>query len=325
MENAVGHCLSNTLRSSSRGVATLALIAGIVVSPAGGQEQTPEQARAIEALSEWAKASHLTAEWQFPRQLRQAGHPAGQGDAWTLDVRFLVPPGERGEDREYQRFEQFLARYQADQGLSFPDKLFYKFIQIFDLKREEAAVHFQVGSRDFAAFVDPSSGALVFQPGSTRFDRESDIVKVPQVLSKTRSLAATVQKPAVEPDWPGKVRAFLEDYFRNANRRDGLPEPRIYPDCSGNHVGLKVSGLRGQALPDGKYWEKIQLEIDVWKVPEGIQLSANIDGAYAAGLRGAAAPSDYPEYMDHDYPNQLRDFSKTLFDKLKRALATGTP
>lgn len=303
----------------------LALLARIIVSPASGQEQTSEQARKIEALSQWAEAAHLTAEWQFPHQLRQSEHPSGKGDAWTLDLRFVVPPGERGGDRENQKFEQFLARYQADQGLSFPDKLFYKFIQIFDLKREEAVVHFNVGTRDFAAFVDPSSGLLVFQLEPTRFERESDVVRVPQVLSKSRSLATTMQKPAVEPDWPGKVRGFLEDYFRKANRSAGLPQPRIDPDCSGNHVGLKVSGLRGQALPDGKYWEKIQLEIDVWKMPEGVQLSANIDGTYAAGLRSGAVPTDYPYYMDHGYPNQLRDFSKTLFDKLKRALATGAP
>ncbi len=319
------HCLSNTLRSASRCVPMLALIAGMGVSPVGGQERTSDQARKIEALSQWAEASRLTAAWQFPHQLRKAAHPSGEGDAWTLDVRFIAPAGDQGEDREYPKFEQFLARYQADHGLSFPDRLFYKFIQILDLNREEEAVYFYVGAREFAAFADPSSGQLVFQQRTTRFTRESDVLKIPQIPSKTRSLTTTVQEPAAEPDWPGKVRTFLEDYFQKANSGAGLPAPRIVPDCGGNHVGLKISGLRKQVIPDGRYWEKLQLELDVWKVAEGIQLSANIDGAYAAGLRGSAVPTDYPEYMDHDYPNQLRDFSKTLFDKLKRALITGAP
>jgi hypothetical protein len=305
--------------------AALTLFVGIAGSAAWAQPQTSEQARETEALLRWAEVSHLTAEWQFPRELRRSTHPAGAGQALTLDVRFKHLPSDHDDDQENQRFEQFLALYQADHGLSFPDKVFYKFVEICDLRRGDAVVHLNVGTNDFAVFVDPASGELVSRLRATRFNREGTVLKVPQILSQARSLVSAVPKPTAAQDWPKRIREFLEDYFQKANRSAGLPEAKIVPDCDGNHVGLTVLGLRNQVFANGKYWEKIQVETDMWSVPEGIQLSANIDGFYASGIRGSGLPSDYPGYSDHDFPNELKYFSKTLFDKLKQALLNGAP
>ena len=297
------------------------LFSAISIPCALAQQQIPEQAGRI--LFGWAEASGLTAEWQFPQELRRDTHPSGAGQAWTLDLRFLHRPTDHGDHEENQRLAEFLERYQGDQGVSFSDKIFYKVLQIADLRRADAAVNLNVGANTIAVFVDPATGELVSKVRGQRFETERAVVRVPSIPAQARSLMAAVPDPAADGDWPRKVRAFLEGYFQAENRKAGLPAPRIVPDCQDNHVGLTVYGLRNQVFPNGMYWEKIQVAADVWHVPGGIQLSAVFDAAFASGIRGSGLPSVYPEFADTKYNKELKEFSSTLFDKLKTAMAKG--
>jgi len=305
--------------------AAITLFSVISGSSAESRQQSADWSRQTKALMQWAEDSKLAAEWQFPRELRRIDHPSGVGEAWTLDVRFKHLPSEPDDDQEIRRFEKFMTAYHRSQGLSFPDKVFYKFVQIFDLPQEDAVVHFHIGTNDLAVFVNRESGGLISRLRKSRFAQESASIKLPEDLPQARNLRATVRKTGTTVDWPPRIRDFLEDYFRKANLNARLPEPRIVPNCRGNHVGLTVSGLRSQVFTNGMYWEKIQVETDVWAVTDGIQVSANIDGSYASGVPGFGLPSDYPGNADHDYPKELKDFSNVLFDKLTQAIKRGTP
>jgi hypothetical protein len=165
----------------------------------------------------------------------------------------------------------------------------------------------------------------VFQSSAIRFVRESAVLNLPGKPTQARALKASLAKEVSAEESAKTVRGFLEDYFKKANLKAGLPEPKIFPDCDANHVGLTVSGLRGQVLADGKSWEKIQIELELVNEPAGLLLTANIDGSYAGGLRFAGLPSDYPQNMDHDHPTELKEFSNALFDKIKQSLMKGAP
>lgn len=317
-------CKSNRPLLALSRSAVIAFVAGSGGWSSAAAQQTSSNQFHEAALVRWLESSGLSKIWEFQTPLHRSLHPSANRDVPTLELLFR-PPSPNGEQQERRQFEEFLGRYRAQSGVSFPDKVFYKFIETYELPRQDAAVVLHVAVDDVEIFVDPATDLLVCRHAKGRAVREFEVV-LPATPMQTRALQGKVAVGNAAYDPAKTVRDFLEDRFRKANVKAKLPEPRITPfACDSHHVGLSVSGLRGQVFPDAGAWEEVTINIDLFQEPGGLFLTAYTDGFYAGGAPWGRLPSDYPSSIEHDHPKELGDFSHKLFDDVKKALMKGTP
>lgn len=316
-----------TYRSSGK-LFALSRVAAIALAAASGgrnslvaEEAGPNQLHEA-ALQRWLESSKLSASWKL-QPVRRSSHPSGSGEVPTLDLVFADVPSE-SERQQEERFQAFLARYQAENGLSFPDKIFHKFIGTFELSRQNAAVHLHVATGDFVTFVDPKAHELVFRSDPRRAARKSELLKFP-LPATTRTLSAHLGAGVSAPELVQKIRALLEDYFKQEYRKAGLRPLDPVPDCDSNHMGLTLFGLRGEVMTDGSVWEKVVINVDMVPEADGLLLTSYIDGFYAGGVIWGRLPSDYPFNMEPANAPQLSYFSQKIFDKIKQWLTKGAP
>jgi len=280
-------------------------------------------------LRQWLQRAELANDLEVEK-LRRALNPATDAanphEVFQLELRFLTQDTDQEESNT--RFEQFLDQYRAKYDESLPERIFYRLIHECQLSRQEAAVTIRVAQRDYVIFFDSATAHLVMK---ARVDR-SISKEVPLDLSRSvgSDWPPTTLVAAQIPDrraLASLVESFLCNYFRAANRRANMSEPRFVPDDVENrdhdHVGFIVSGVKSQVLTTKNYWEEIEISIDVVQAPSGLKLVCHIDGYYAGGIGSKLPDEDAYEDMRRNYSAQLRSFADYILLKLQKRIETG--
>jgi hypothetical protein len=306
----------------------LILVAGVPLEIGTAQPAPPPDLQpARRALETWLEQNRLSEHLELAK-LRLSPVPSPQVNdpdekSLHLDLRFRA--ADNKTDDAIKQFTGFLNQYQAANGVSLPETVFYKLIHSRDWPRSDAVVTFIVVEDRFNVSLDPGSGELVFhqtqQRGTVR-----QVIDIPllagnkaaganQVTLKSSSVSAIVL--------PQQIEKFLSNYFVETNRTAQLKDPDIkYEPQEPDYVGMKVKGVKSQVLPANNYWEKLQISFELKSAPEGQKVVCYLSAEYASGLFGKLPSDDDYSAIDEA---RLRDYTSNLLRKLQDHLSRSTP
>jgi hypothetical protein len=311
--------------------ASTVLILVAAVPPGIGTAQPappPDLQSARRALETWLEQDRLFEHLELAK-LRLSPAPSPQKNdpdekSLHLDLRFRAADNQT--DDAIKQFTGFLNRYQAANGISLPETVFYKLIHSSDWPRSDAVVTFIVVEDRFDVSLDPGSRQLVFrqmqQRGTVR-----QVIDI-SLLAGNKAAGAnqvTLRSSAAASAsvLPQQIEKFLSTYFVEANRTAHLKDPDIkYEPQEPDYVGMKVTGVKSQVLPTNKYWEKLEISFELKPAPEGQKAVCYLSAEYASGLFGRLPSDDDYSAIDEA---RLRDFTGNLLRKLQVHLSRSTP
>jgi hypothetical protein len=274
------------------------------------------------SVDRWPQSRSLASafELQKVRWARRADDPAAK---WLkLELRFVTQ--DTDQDLEDRRFVDVLKQFQEANGTSLAESLLYKLVHLADVKRSDAQVSIAVLEHTYALERDPDSGRMIFGPTFIRQLRRT--VALPgwaEVANSRRqqaSVPGTVQ-PGVLRDL---VESFLQDFFARKNSEAGLPAPQLLlKPLEPDFVGMEVFGIRKLVIPDSKFWEHLEISIDLDETAQGRRAVCHLDGGYAPGVfgwGGLPAADGYTDIMN-EYRSDLERFADMLMRALQEHLA----
>lgn len=279
-------------------------------------------------LQRWMVVAGLSKDWEIEK-LRWANDPSPiameDHKALLLELRFLFEGMDQaGEDK---RFQQSLEAYQSAHGEAAPERIFYKLIHECHVSRQEAVVTFRVLQRDYVVFFDPAIGEPRMQLKTDR----SYSTEVPLELPGIATGRQTLLRAATVPDrraLSGLIETFVREYFTAANHKANLATPKFDPDNVQNrdhdHVGFTISGVKSQILTSKKYWEQIEISLDMVQAPSGLKLLCHIDGYYASGIGPRLPDDDAYEDMRKGFQGQLITFTDGFLSQLQKRIEKGS-
>jgi hypothetical protein len=311
--------------------ASLVLILAAAVPLGIGAAQPappPDLQPARRAVETWLEQNRLSEHLELAK-LRLRPAPSLQVNdpdekSLHLDLRFRAEDNKT--DDAIKQFTGFLNQYQAANGASLPETVFYKLIHSCDWPRIDAVVTFIVVEDRFDVSLDPGSRELVFrhtqQRGTVR-----KVMDIPLLTANKAPRANQVtlkSSPAASAGvLPQQVETFLSTYFVEANRTAHLKDPDIqYEPREPDYVGMKVKGVKSQVLPANKYWEKLEISFEFKPAPEGQKVVCYLSAEYASGVFGRLPSDDDYSAIDEA---RLRDFTGNLLRKLQDHLSRSTP
>jgi hypothetical protein len=288
----------------------------------------PDLQPARRALETWLEQNRLSGHLELAK-LRLSPAPSPQVNdpdekSLHLDLRFRAADNER--DDAIKQFTGFLNRYQAANGVSLPETVFYKLIHSCDWPRSDAVVTFIVVEDRFDVSLDPGSRELVFRQTNQR-GTVRQVIDIPLLVGNKAAGANQVtlksSSPASASVLPQQIENFLSTYFVETNRTAHLKDPDInYEPQEPDYVGMKVKGVKSQVLPANKYWEKLEISFELKPAPEGQKVVCYLSAEYASGLFGRLPSDDDYSAIDEA---RLRDFTSNLLRKLQDHLSRSTP
>lgn len=299
------------------------VLIGLTRAPGTGQAPSHSDLSADrKILDDWLQASGLSKDFEILklRSVTPAGEGASAASEMKLELRFL--PAGFDEMQEETRFQQFLRGYEAKHLEALPEKLFYKFVQLEGVPRRNASLHFHVLAADYSVFWDPGVRSLVMQRGTDK------MVRVPIQVSP--SLAAGVggrlNAPLNTPTESdvrkisSAIQQFLEHYYREANRKSGLPTLLLHADSSeDDSVRMEVAGIKGEILKADNRWEKIGVWVEIKQLDNHWKLVLYLNAWIAAGL-GTRPPTGYEEDAERQHRAELELYGRDLLSKIRESL-----
>jgi hypothetical protein len=317
--------MSVDLRPLLCSIALFALIVGPTSNVMAADPQTREgRATIASQLTQWLQADGLAQQIEL-QKLRWGSRIDNPLARWLkLELRFRAQSTDQAQ--EDRRFEQLLSQYQGVAGSDLPQTLFYKLAHAAGLPRGDLYVAIAILGRSLEVFLDRSSGQLLVRTADDRVIRRS----VPLVLTSlagkagANSVVLGGQNPSLE--LARQVQYVLSQYFERMNRLAGLPAPRLsLSPLEPNYSGIDVEGVRQLVITDKRYWERLQVSIELHQEAGQIRAVCYLDGKYAAGL-GTRLPTDdaYAD-MDPSYRTQLERFVASLLQKLQADLNQEAP
>ena len=312
---------------STRPVAILLLLAGIVTAQTQSPAAIPESAQSD--LQKWLLEAHLAEQLDFQKLRRISTSPVTKDDPArrSLHLALLFLTNETEEMKAVAKFVDLLNQYQLSNGVSLPETIFYKLIQTCDWPRADAAVEIFVLEDTFAVYLDSATRQVVIREINQRDSVRQPITLPLAAVTASSGPGHTILKGAKPPDplaLARKIEGFFTDYFVEANRKAQLHDPqfRSPEPIEADYVGLQVAGVKRQVLPSDNYWEKITISVEIKSVPEGQKLVCYLSGKYASGLFGRL-PNDN-DYADIE-ESKLRSFTGTILRRLQDSFAAGAP
>jgi hypothetical protein len=279
------------------------------------------------SLNRWLEVSGLSKDWELEK-LRWGPDPspiaAENHQALRLELRFRNE--STNQEEEDKRFQQHLATYQADYGEAAPQRIFNKLIHECHVSVRDSAITLRVLQRDYVVFFDPAGGLLMQPKGDRSYAKEVPL-ELPAIATGTQMRGLGTANNPDRRALSALIGNFVRDYFTGVNRKANMPEPTFDPDDVDNrdhdHIGFVITGIRGQILTGQKYWEQLEISLDVVQAPSGLKLLCHIDGYYAGGMgNNRPSPEAYQD-MRKQFQGPLKAFSDRVLLELQKRIAAG--
>jgi hypothetical protein len=282
--------------------------------------ESPNTGEISKVIDSWFVTSGLSDNFRV-KKVRLVSRRESTSARWlALEVQFVT--ASTNQDEEDRRFQYSIKEYRGIAGLTFPEKLFYKFVHVSGVPRTDAVVYLNVLENVYEILYDRKQKQIVFRESEGRFIRKS--IALDKIIQPfpNRKAEVPISTGLAAWDVAPRVQNFLRDYFLSKNREAGLPPPQfILRPVETDYAAVDVQGIRKQVIVQGNYWEKLQISIELKDGPQGRQAVGVIDGYYAPGL-GLRVPTSYTD-MESEYHTQLEAFTDSLLHDLQRSLAAG--
>lgn len=280
------------------------------------------------ALVHWLSQAGLGEDLQITK-LRRTSHPTAKDDTIqdALQLQLLFLTQSTAQAKEDTRFEEFSQRYQSTYGAAAAERVFYKLVHECEIGPPRAVVIITVLEKDYVFFTRSGNPEIVMQLRANRALRMELSVVTPKFQASGSLKEGMKNKSApLSEKLSEQIEEFFQNYFLAVNRKSGMPPPTIHfdaPPAPGNlpHVGVFVSGIRGQVTGRDNRWEELEISVDVDSLPNRCVLVLYFEGYSAAGLLGRQpSPESYGD-MRREYPNELKHYASDLV----RALSNHFP
>lgn len=286
-----------------------------------------------DALQTWLTRTGLSGDLEVAK-LRWTSDPSREqsDERDTLQLELLFRTQGTAQAKEDIRFWQFSEQYRLAYGTTGPERVFYKLVHECSMSPGKVALLISVLNRDYVFFLRLASAELMMQ---AKADRSTVRLELPLNLPKFE-VAGTLKQPVNGQHrldmhaLPNLIETFLLEHFNAANLAAGLPRPTLHFDPPAGpsavpHVGVIVTGIRGQVTGSDKFWEELEISIDVVSASEHPVLLCYFDGSSAAGVLGHQPSHESYEDMRKDYQDQLKRFADDLLRALNKRILAGAP
>ena len=286
------------------------LLVGILAFPARAESDPQPLPAAQAALEQWLIATGLSDQLSMVR-LRRTSRRENPDQRWLgLELRYVAraPQDKTLAADLAERWQEFARKH--NRGL--PETLFYRLLDVTGFDRADAFVNVFVGDTSFAIFYDRSQRGLVVKNGLDRGVRLP--VALEGLLGSTPGVNLPTQAGAA------RIQAFLQGFFRDANRAAGIPAPVFdLAPLESDYAGLSVEGLKGCVESDRRLWERLQVHVELRTTKDGHRAICYLTGKHAGGI-GSQRPGAYPEEISDA---ALERFARRLMATLQAALSAG--
>lgn len=276
----------------------------------------------IPRFQTWLDLTGLKRQLEILR-VRRTSHPdrSVSGIVFRLELRWR--PAADTRVQAWAAFDNFDTDFAKVNGQRLGESLFYKFIQSVNLSHRSASVHVHVIDTDIATYLD-REGELVTVDSVLRSVRAREDIPRPKTVGPAPRIAgpasATVPAAAtVTPDW---LLMFLGRHFASRN-----PNARFHQrGTEEDYVAFDVEFLRGEVIPDARYWERLRGDLYFLPRNGGLRLRLHLDGRFAAGGFGSRPPenSGFTD-MEPRFTDRLTNYGETLVVKLRKAIQERRP
>jgi hypothetical protein len=297
-----------------RGALVLWLSAALTMTTAGAAGgQTVDAASTSARIGAWLSSSGLAKSLQIEK-LRWAGRPDKAEERWLqLELRFVTTTTRR--DEENQRFMQMARSYTGalDRGLA--ETLFYRLVNEAGVPRSRAAVYIIVLDQIYLIAYDAAEARLILQQGLTR-DPLRVVVDLGSAGSVADSQRGSVALARDTTDLPSRVQAFLRTYFATTP----AVQVNLRP-LESEFAGVDVEGLRARVLSGTRFWERLQISIELRAGPASRRAVCYIDGQYASGFGNNPPAREAFADMETRFASELERFTNQMLRELQAYLA----
>lgn len=275
-----------------------------------------------DVLRAWLEETELSELLQLIR-VRRSRHPLESvtHKIYRLELRMVTQDSTHDSTQEQNLayLHEFDRIFQEVNQVTLFEKLFYKHLHLFDLSPSDASVHVHVQDTDLATYL-AEDGSLVTEASNSRdvgksiLIEEVELRKQPRVLVSPKSLDVEL---AIEIT-PAKLRWFFKSYYMRE------PAAKIrFNAVEKDFIGFSVREIRDEIV-DEKYWEKIQVSLVFYQLPErGWKFRCFLDAQFAPGLGNRPPPDESYRDMEPRYAKQLNDYVGQLMVALRDHLTKG--
>lgn len=283
------------------------MISLVVVPGSAFAEDASTLSAQREAMQHWLETSELSGDFSFVGLHRTSRRDTPDKSWLALEVRWEGRSSEGGGPIAglKTRWQAFQAAHHRGLG----ETLFYKLLQVTAVDRSEAVVRLFAGDRTLLVFEDPKAHRLVVADELERQVRTQFAFQQPaddsaDVLVRGTGAAARVLKI---------LKAYLTKVSK-ANRAPMFKGERAEED----YAGMTVEAIKGCARPEGKFWEQLEINVELRPDKGGRRSVIYVAGRQGGGGLGSNPPGEYRE----EIPDKaLDDLSLKLREALEEATA----
>ncbi|MCP4348645.1 MAG: hypothetical protein GY795_24460 [Desulfobacterales bacterium] len=215
--------------------------------------------------------------------------------------------------------EQFETEFAELNNIGLNDKLFYKFVHLFNIPYKKAIIHiseYNIAERETGpCFYRCNAGDNGVVSCSGRC-LESAMRKAEIQLKEIKKISGmrTDDYPREVSISSFKIRKFIENYF--FKRKGKIQVISIEDDA----IEFCVSNIKNEIIANKNYWEKIEVSIFLTRKNTMLKIRCYIDAQYGAGLN--KPPSNYSD-MEPKYSEQLDNYTGELLVKIRDYIVVG--
>jgi hypothetical protein len=280
-------------------------------SQAAHQRASPDYRSAI--LATWLRDSKLDQYLELMR-VRRIPDPLNDEGAPVLALELRAKPV--GDDQAYDLayLDAFDRRFKRDHRESLWEKLFYKFVHVYEVPQDSAVVSILIYHAELLVFSD-SAGNVRTQLSTTRMVEGETVIPDDTVKSVSRIVGPGRQTVAPKKRVDGeKIVAFLHQRF--SQKRTKVLASRD------NYVRATVRGLRSEVISAPRVWERLELSIRLIRSEGATTIIVFADGQYASGTGTRPPPDEAFTDMEPRFTRSLTEYVGALLVDL-RSFLTG--
>lgn len=262
----------------------------------------------------WLKDTGLSDHLALVK-IRYARHPNPdiERKIYRLELR-MIPKRDSAEEN-IRYLEMLNTRVLEAIRISLHEKIFRKFVGMLRVPATEVSSHIHVGETDFMTYLD-------------REERPTTTTSNPKMVHRHTEIALDAI-PALHSVWTGTIQERLpnqqlltteqvEEFFKSYYKTKSAKVEVI--DITPRRLELHISQMKGQIIPNQKYWEGLEVSIYLDLQQHEAILDCHFDGRYAPGLSGLPPKDGAFKSMEPEFAKRLTDYGGMLLVELKTHL-----